>query len=566
GTNGTGEPRIGGGEMRNRSWTAAARLAAAAAITVGAATATRAAPAEVRGTWLTTTGPDHIRSGFNTGSVMSDLRAVGLNTVYVETWKNGYTNFPSPTLAAMTGGADRNPILGTSRDLVEETIIEAHRNEMTYIAWFEYGFAAEFVDAGGNTFSPLGRTMRDNGWLLRDQNGQLGNATQKFAWMNPAVPEVRQFLIDISLETVRNYGLDGLQFDDRLSWPRDFGWDATTANLYFQETGRSLPSSVNDSHFRNWRQSKVTLFAEELTTALRAERPDLHLSVSPSVTGFSDVNFNAEWGEWQDDGLFDEYAVQVYRSSLSTFNSSFPSNLAEFTNNGSDDRAEFVVGLRGNGDGANTPYADLEDMIDASRASGAAGHSIFYSKAVRDDYAAQLTAYYDVANLGHAESPLFPSGYRPPPAVGASLGGNEWLVDVPDEGAYTVNFVNVNTGRWETAALGYFPAGQRELTVFNASEVELLRDYREAPLPDFNGDGVVDAADYTLWADNFARLTDVGDADGDGFVTRIDYDLWAGSFGRTAAAAGAVVPTPAASVLAVLAASAAASRKRSRRS
>ena len=63
---------------------------------------------EVRGTWLSTTGPDHIQSGFNTESVMSELRTIGLNTVYVETWKNGYTNYPSQALAGVTGGIDRN--------------------------------------------------------------------------------------------------------------------------------------------------------------------------------------------------------------------------------------------------------------------------------------------------------------------------------------------------------------------------------------------------------------------------------------------------------------------------
>ncbi|MEO0529978.1 MAG: family 10 glycosylhydrolase, partial [Planctomycetota bacterium] len=268
---------------------------------------TFAASPEVRGTWLTTTGAEnHIRTGAKTAAVMADLRDIGLNTVYVETWKNGYTNFPSPTLQSVTGSVDRAPYLGSSRDLVQETLIEAHRNELNYIGWFEYGFAAEFIGSGGNTSTPFGRAVRDNGWLLRDQNGQLANGSNGFAWMNPAVPEVREFLIDITLETVERYDLDGIQFDDRLSWPREFGWDATTAAIYQQETGRSLPSSVNDTLFREWRQDKVTLFAEELTAAVEAVRPDLLLSVSPSITNFSDINFNAEWPEWQDAGLFDE--------------------------------------------------------------------------------------------------------------------------------------------------------------------------------------------------------------------------------------------------------------------
>ena len=92
-----------------------------------------AATPEVRGTWLTSTGPDHITSGGNTEAVFGDLRSIGLNTAYVETWKNGFTNFPSPTLAALTGGGDRSGFLGLNRDLVEETLIAAHREQMVHI-------------------------------------------------------------------------------------------------------------------------------------------------------------------------------------------------------------------------------------------------------------------------------------------------------------------------------------------------------------------------------------------------------------------------------------------------
>ncbi|WP_197524625.1 family 10 glycosylhydrolase [Botrimarina hoheduenensis] len=501
-----------------------------------------AAPAEVRGTWLTTTGPNHISSGANTASVMSDLRDIGLNTVYIETWKQGYTNFPSATMQGLIG-RDRSPFLGTTRDLVAETIVEAHRNEMNYIGWFEYGFASEFVGTTStiNTFNnPLTRTMATNGWLLRDQSGRYGNSTNGFAWMNPAVPQVRQLLIDITLESIAAYDLDGVQFDDRLAWPREFGWDTTTASLYFQETGRALPSNIDDSNFRNWRQDKVTLFAAELSAAVRAVRPDLHLSVSPSVTSFSDVNYNAEWPLWQNLGIFDEYAVQVYRDNIGSFNATMPAQVAQFSGG---DLDQFVVGLRGNGTGANTPYADLEDMIEGSRNAGAAGHAIFYSKAVRDDYRTQLTAFYDVAGEGQADNPFFGPNHRPAPTVATASGFNRWSVDVPADGNYRI-LVN-NGSRWIEVSGGWLPAGPRELTLFGASGVELLVDHREADLPDFNGNGEVDVADYTLWRDTLFSSTDLrADANGDRVVNQLDYDLWNAAFGRSTLSLATTIPEP----------------------
>ena len=70
---------------------------------------------------------------------------------------------------------------------------------------------------------------------------------------------------------------------------------------------------------------------------------------------------------------------------------------------------------------------------------------------------------------------------------------------------------------------------------------------------DFNGDGVVDAADYTVWRDNLggdeATLGGVGD--GSGTVDQGDYDLWAANFGSAAATASSV-PEPATALLGVI--------------
>jgi hypothetical protein len=50
---------------------------------------------------------------------------------------------------------------------------------------------------------------------------------------------------------------------------------------------------------------------------------------------------------------------------------------------------------------------------------------------------------------------------------------------------------------------------------------------------DFNGDGVVDIADYTVWADNFGGAGPAGDGNGDGVVDIADYTVWADNFGST---------------------------------
>lgn len=49
--------------------------------------------------------------------------------------------------------------------------------------------------------------------------------------------------------------------------------------------------------------------------------------------------------------------------------------------------------------------------------------------------------------------------------------------------------------------------------------------------PDFNGDGIVDAADYTVWRDALGSSLAAADANGDGTVDGLDYAVWRANFG-----------------------------------
>ena len=74
---------------------------------------------------------------------------------------------------------------------------------------------------------------------------------------------------------------------------------------------------------------------------------------------------------------------------------------------------------------------------------------------------------------------------------------------------------------------------------------------------DYNGDGVVDAADYTFWRDKLGSTTDLrADGNGDGVVDDADYAVWQSFYGTTygsgaGAGTSAAVPEPSCLILLV---------------
>jgi autotransporter-associated beta strand protein len=109
--------------------------------------------------------------------------------------------------------------------------------------------------------------------------------------------------------------------------------------------------------------------------------------------------------------------------------------------------------------------------------------------------------------------------------------------------------------------------------VYDPLAVRLLVDAAVNNLPgDFNFNGVVDAADYSLWRAAFgATGSNPADADGNGMVDNDDYAIWRANFGKTAPppAVGSAlggVPEPSAFMLACLAAVAELLSRKRRRS
>jgi uncharacterized lipoprotein YddW (UPF0748 family) len=460
--------------------------AAAALLVLTALPAADAAEPELRGTWMTTTANDALATPAKTAASMKKLADIGLNTVYVETWKNGYTQYPSPTLQA-TLGVERRPDLMPGhanypadapgldgpRDLLEETLIAAHRNQLIYIGWFEYGFMAAFKD----THNHLRKQKPE--WLMTTVDGELVSDQNPFVWMNPLRDECRDFLMGLILDAVDRYDLDGVQLDDRIAWPVTMGYDDYTVAAYKKEhNGQAPPRDPRDEDWIAWRAQKVGEFAERFYNELKEKRPNLIVSISPAVYPWSLENYACDWKTWSANGWMDEYIPQVYRTTYSRVSEDWPVQLDAV---GDGRENDLLGGFRINGVGPDTVWEDYVRKLTLVRKQGGGGHVHWFSRGVLETYPERLTAFYDVQQSGRSPHPKLPTDWRPAPLVAShESDADAWAVDVPEAGAYRII---VRTGDvWQVHDAKRIEAGLTMLDDIpaDAEAVELLVDRRHA--------------------------------------------------------------------------------------
>ncbi len=479
--------------------------------------------AEVRGTWVTTTANTAISTPANTAATMKKLADTGLNTVYVEVWKNGYTQYPSQVLKR-TIGVERRPTQALQdpsdkaskippRDLLQETAIAAHRNGLHYIAWFEYGFMA----AHKTTMNDLWKQKPD--WLSRDIKGSE-IAPNGFVWMNPLHPEARIFLLDLVLEAIDKYDIDGIQIDDRIVWPYvTMGYDDTTRKIYAAEhNGAQPPDDHKDPAFMAWRSAKVNEYSKWFTQEIRARKPGLLVSLSPAVYPWSYDYYLLDWPAWSgwqaSDRItgapvrnaaaqaqtprWDEFIPQAYRFSYDAFEKTWREQVAHVDGHdklrGTNRKADMLAGIRLTGDGKDdSSWEQLKRSIELTRSLGNGGHVHWFSRAVTDIFADQLKTFYAATP---AVTPRFPLGWRPAPIVlfqaPPTLGlddkfSNEQLWQAPNIPAGKYQLIGFDGKTWDVLSSQDFSGGktisgnQKQLfpVARKYSQVELLRDRRD---------------------------------------------------------------------------------------
>ncbi|NIK77751.1 uncharacterized lipoprotein YddW (UPF0748 family) [Paenibacillus castaneae] len=193
-------------------------------------------------------------------SLLNDLQGMGLNSVFVQIRPSSDAFYPSkfaPWSKYLTGSQGIAPDYDPLAFMIEE----AHKRNMEFHAWFN-PFRAS-VDAKMDQLFDTHIVKQQAGWIV--------NAGDKL-YINPGIPQARQYIIDTIMEVVNGYDIDGVHLDDYF-YPSNVEFaDDATFKLY--NTGKILIKA-------DWRRNNINEFVRQLGESIHAAKPQVSYGISP---------------------------------------------------------------------------------------------------------------------------------------------------------------------------------------------------------------------------------------------------------------------------------------------
>ncbi len=327
-----------------------------------------------RGVWIAT--PEHTRFFDSPAEMDRQLlawREIGINTVYAAMWNQGRTMFPSETMKRLTGVAIDEKLAG--RDPLQDLVVAAKRHGIKVYAWFEFGFASDFKGGPGSEITRLRPA-----WRALDSSGKQVEKNG-FRWMNALDPEVQDFMLGLIMEAVQRYDIDGIQGDDRLpALPSTAGYNPGTVAQYQSEHGgKASPQDSAEPAWLAWRAGKLNDFMQRLHGEIKAAKPRLQISMSPSPFPWGYDEYLQDWPTWLRQGWVDSISPQLYRYNIDGYRTELHKITREQVCPQQLDRVFPGLLLALGRDYLASPDL-LRQMIEANRQEGVMGEVFFHSE------------------------------------------------------------------------------------------------------------------------------------------------------------------------------------------
>jgi uncharacterized lipoprotein YddW (UPF0748 family) len=305
-------------------------------------------------------------------AVFDRLKQAGINVVYFETNNAGFCMYPSKI-------STQNPQT-VGWDPLSVAIQEAHKRGMELHAWFW------IFNVGNMMHNPIiGKeadypgpvlSSHDFSWALAGNNGSLLAHNQHEFWIDPCHPDGRQFVQDLMLEVVKNYPVDGVQYD-YIRYPfngkgTEMGFDWGGRTRFERETGLDLDRLNDETRevWIAWKIAQVSNFVRETSSLLRKARPGVRISAAvyalPKRWRLTAIQ--QEWETWVQNGWVDTLNPMTYVNTAKELATN-----AGYVRESTADKALVLPGLSIR----QLDTAGLIEQLDTARAIGTLGTTMF---------------------------------------------------------------------------------------------------------------------------------------------------------------------------------------------
>ncbi len=250
---------------------------------------------------------------------LNNLLKLGINTIFFQVKSDGTALYRSnilPWSNVLTGITGKD----SGYDPLAFIIDEAHKRNLKIHAWLNPYRVS--MDTKQETILSLQNTLYSKPVsvyvLHRDW---IQTAHNRFV-LDPGTPEVRNWIISIIVELIKNYDIDGIQFDDY------FYYETASSKLNDNKTFQKYGNKFLDK--ASWRRNNTFLLIQEVSSIVHSLKSNVEFGISPggvwrnisddfrgSDTNAGYPTYDMAYADtrlWIKEGLLDYIIPQIYWS------------------------------------------------------------------------------------------------------------------------------------------------------------------------------------------------------------------------------------------------------------
>lgn len=285
---------------------------------------------ELKGVWIrpTETSAEEIVK------TLDRLKSAGINNIFLETYFHGKTIFPSKTMASYNFIMQNEKFAGF--DPLKIWVQEAHKRKIKVNIWFETFYVGnESPQLNSQSILAVkpewaNKTKKD--YDKKEPTPSLSEHNGYF--LDPANPEVQNFLEYLIKEIITTYSPDGINLD-YIRYPQSLaakypGYDLS--NWGYTEFARNdfklkyckdpLEILPNDKLWQDWdnyRQNNITSFVGRINNMARNKKILLTAVIFPDRQKALETK-QQDWKTWSERGYIDGFTPLLLTCDAKTAN------------------------------------------------------------------------------------------------------------------------------------------------------------------------------------------------------------------------------------------------------